>query len=147
LKSFQFRLASVQRIRGLQLQTEESKMEQLLAQRARIESDIANLQKLLDQSWASNKSQPTLLSSELIALQRFEERVKKDCAAFNASLVTQDQLIGKQREVVVKIRRDLKLLEKLRQKRHEEWQMETDRELSALVSDITSAQWIRRQIS
>jgi flagellar export protein FliJ len=145
LKSFQFRLASVVRIRGLQLQSEELKMEKLLATRARIETDIANLQKSLDRSWESNKSQRTLIGSELAALQWFEAGIKKDRVAFNASLLVQDQLIQQQRVVVIKIRRDLKLLDKLREKRHAEWQMESDRELSSLISDISGAQWSRRQ--
>jgi hypothetical protein len=133
------------RIRGLQLQSEELKMEKLFAGRARIETDIANLQKSLDRSWASNKSQRTLIGSELAALQWFEAGIKKDRVAFNASLVAQDQLIEQQRVVVIKIRRDLKLLEKLREKRHGEWQMESDRELNSLISDISGAQWGRRQ--
>jgi hypothetical protein len=145
LKSFQFRLASVVRIRELQRRTEESKLEALLAQRARIESEMDEQQKSLDRSWISTKSQPTLFSADLAAMQSVEQQVKKDRAAFRNRLVAQDELILKQRAAVVEVRRKLRLLEKLRVKRHDEWEVEADRELAALVDDTTGARWMRRQ--
>lgn len=145
MKAFQFRLASVVRIREMQLRTEESKLEQLFSQKTRIESDLENLQKSLAQSWSISKTRPTLLSSDLSAMNALEEQSKRDGARFRARLAAQEELISKQQAVVVEIRRNLRLLEKLKLKRQSEWQIEVDRELAALVNDTVNARWSRSQ--
>ncbi len=144
MKAFQFRLASVFRIREMQLRTEESKLEQLFSQKARIESDLDNLRHSLSQSWNASKTLPTLLSSDLSALKALEDHAKREGARLRTRLAAQEELISKQHSVVVEIRRNLRLLEKLKLKRQSEWQVEADRELAAFIDDAINARWSRR---
>jgi hypothetical protein len=144
MKTFQFRLASVVRIREMQLRVEEAKLEQLFSQKARIEAELENLQQSLAQSWNVSKTRPTLLRSDLSAMNALVEQSKRDGARFRTRLAAQEELISKQHSVVVEIRRNLRLLEKLKLKRQSEWQVEADRELAALVDDTINARWSRQ---
>ncbi|HEX4771605.1 MAG TPA: hypothetical protein VH351_12280 [Bryobacteraceae bacterium] len=142
MNAFQFRLASVVRIREMQLRREESALEQLFAEKIRMETDLEHLQQSVSESWNTSKSRSTLLSSEVSAMSALEEHSRRERARFRTRLTAQEDLILKQRSVVVEIRRNLRLLEKLELKRRQEWQLDADRELAALLDDTTNA---RRQ--
>jgi flagellar export protein FliJ len=144
MKAFQFRLASVVRIREMQLRTEESKLEQLLAARASIQSAIDNLQQSVVVSWNTSKTFPALQSSDLSGLKALDDHARREGVRLRTRLTAQEELVAKQQSVVIEIRRNLRLLEKLKLKRQTEWQQEADRELAALVDDATNSRWVRR---
>jgi non-ribosomal peptide synthetase component F len=147
MKAFQFRLGSLVRIREMQLRREESTLEQLFAQKARIQSDLESLQQLLTESWNASKNRRTLLSSDLSAMSAVEEQFRREEPRSRIRLIAQEELISKQQSVVVEIRRNLRLLEKLELKRRQEWQIEADRELAALVDDMTNARRHKKSCS
>lgn len=143
MKPFQFRLASVVRIREMQLRAEEFKLAELTVQRSRLESSLTELQRSLDQSWSTQKARPAFSSSELIALQALEDHHKRQAVMIRQQLAAQEELICKQRAVLIEIRRNLRLFEKLKEERLTEWQADADREMGGLVDDLANARSMR----
>src|SRR5437764_485866 len=82
MKAFQFRLASVVRIREMQLRREESTLEQLFAEKTRIQTDLENLQQSVSESWNASKTRSTLLSPDLSAISALAEHSRREGARF-----------------------------------------------------------------
>ncbi len=57
--------------------------------------------------------------------------------------VEQQQAVENQRLVVVQARSKVRLLERLRENRKAEWQLEQDRELELLAQESFGARWVR----
>jgi broad specificity phosphatase PhoE len=77
------------------------------------------------------------LESYRLHVARQKERLRKERADCQ-------ERIAAERAQVLKAERDVRLLEKLREKRLGEWQAAADREMEALASELFLAKW-RRQ--
>ncbi len=144
MKSFSFSLARVLHIRETQLKTEEGKLEVLLSGRKRIENEIEKLRESARQARQTLSGQPSLTSVELMALQSFEKYSEREETACRARISSHTLLIEKQMTVVVESRRNVRLLEKLRDRQFAAWRTEEGKELAALAEDFSAAQWARR---
>ena len=143
MKAFHFRLARVLHLREGQLKTEESKLEQLIAQRARMEAARDALEASLQRERVSVKSQQFVHAADLAALQLYEVRVQRERKQWAARLAAHNESVEKQKARVIEARGRVRLLEKLREKRQGEWRVENDRALEELAADFSTAQWLR----
>lgn len=145
MTAFKFRLERVLQLRNSQLHHEEFKLETLVRQRAQIEADIEAADSYLARERHSIESADFSRSAELLAFEHFKDRAAQERQQALQKLAAQDELIGKQRAAIVEARRAVLLLEKLREKRREDWQLEADKEMESLISDFSAAQWLREQ--
>lgn len=145
MKAFRFRLQRVLELRESEVKTEETQLERLRTRRAQMEAERLSLVNSLERATVSVRGQQFLHMFDLAALDRYKERVKRELQEWDTRLTRQDAEIDKQMGRVVAARGRVKLMEKLRERRHVEWQSEADREMEELTSDFAAAQWLREQ--
>jgi len=143
MKRFHFRLQSVLKWRFLQLELAEEKLQELFNERQRLEDSRASLEAAKAEAERSVLGAQRVAAYELAALdthrrwlatqqQRLAEQTE-DCKA----------RIAAQRERVRNAERDLKVLEKLKERRLTEWSAAVDKEYQALAEEVYLAQWQR----
>jgi flagellar export protein FliJ len=145
MKAFQFNLARVLQLRESEAKSEESKLEQMSAIRARMEAERDALIASFERAAQAVKSQQAVHPSELIALDMYKTHVEREKAQWASRIVTQSDAIEKQRARVIQARARVRLLEKLRERRKAEWQVAADREMQELAADFSAAQWRRER--
>ena len=140
---FKFRLDRVLQLKNSQLRTEEFKLEALLQTRARMQAEMEAAELSIQRERQSIESATYSNSAQLLAFEQFKKRAEKEHQEALQKLATHDQSIEKQRTLIVEARRGVLLLEKLREKRRADWQVEADKETESLAADFSAAQWLR----
>ena len=144
MRRFSFRLQSVLEWRVTQLELEESKLETLFAELRRIEAALrateagrAEAELAVLGSEQVNGQELQALGVHCLHLSRQRERLEQERASC-------ERRITAQRVRVLEAERNLRLLEKLKERRFAEWRAESEREQENLVSEIFLSQWRRR---
>ena len=86
---------------------------------------------------------PAIQASELAALGWFRHRAKQRDLQLSQKCRMSEQALEQQRAVALTAQRRLRLIEKLRDRRHSEYQYEVARELEALASETYLASFAR----
>jgi flagellar export protein FliJ len=144
MQRFRFRLASVLSWRALQLEVEETKFRALFAERARIEAEIIQLgenRREADRMLTADSVE----GQELAALDAHRHALARAVERLRASSADCERRIAQQRAKVVEAERHVRLLERLKERRLAEWQIESDRELETLASEAFLARWVRER--
>ena len=134
MTKFQFRLASVLRLRQMELRMERQKLDQLLAERARLERSLASVAEERAEAHAFVRAHPAG-TTELRALSAFLLGSDARAAALRQSIQRQEEAIDGQRARVLVADRNERLLLKLRDKKLAAWRAEHDRELETLAQE------------
>jgi flagellar export protein FliJ len=145
MKAFHFRLQRVLEMRETEVKTEEAQLERLYAERTRLERDRDELTAGLERMSIDARSQQFVHPSHLVALDQYKSSVKRELQRFAERIKSQQESIEQQKTRVIAARARVKLLEKLRERRHTEWDIERDREFDELVTDFSAAQWLRQR--
>ncbi len=143
MKSFRFPLQRVLDWRGLQLRTEEEKLaglQQKLASLIHREKALAAAQ---SRSESTVLGLPSIQGSDLRALAGFQVRIKSERAALKASRAQCDAQIAEQRKRLLKARKDYRVLEQLKEKRHKTWSYLGDREVEDTAAESYISNWLR----
>jgi flagellar export protein FliJ len=135
MKKFEFRLASVLRLREAQLTIEKNKLQQLFAERARLEDNLRSIAEERQESaaWIQEMSSPT--SGDLRALSAFLLGSKARETTLQHAIGSCNEDIGEQRQRTVSAERNQKLLLNLKSKQHAEWRQEFDKELESVAQE------------
>jgi hypothetical protein len=142
MQRFQFRLASVLKWCGLQLDLEKSKLQVLFGERNRAIADLARLEECrieADRILASDAvdgQSLTALGNHRSSLQRSGEKIR-------AAAAERERRIAAQQQCLAEAERRVRLLERLKERRLEEWNHEAALELEALASETFLAKWVR----
>jgi flagellar export protein FliJ len=144
MQRFHFRLKSVLGWRTLQLEIERSRLEALVAERRRAEEDLAQLS---DERAAADKllGSETVEGQALAALDAHRYSLERAAGRLRAARADCERRIAAQRATVLAAERQVRLLEKLKERRLAEWRLENDRELEALASETFLAKWVREK--
>jgi flagellar export protein FliJ len=143
--AFKFRLQRVLHLKEIELKTEEFKLEALLQRRLEMQAGIEAAEQTVRSERESIESATYANSAQLLAFEQFKRRAEKERQEALRNLAAHDEVIEKQRAVIVEARRGILLLEKLREKRHADWQVEADKEMESLAADFSAAQWLRAE--
>lgn len=143
MKAFRFPLEKVLAWHHLQMKAEEEKLaalqEQLEALTRRAQAlASAELNSKLDVVKA-----PAVQGSELHALTAFQARLKKERTTLAAEKMQCERRIAAQRARLLKARKDYRVLEKLRERRKEDWSYAFNRELEETAADAHISKLIR----
>jgi flagellar export protein FliJ len=144
MTAFKFRLARVLDLKETQLKTEEFKLEALLRERARMQADIEAVELTLRDERHRMEAATYSSSAQWLAFEHFKRGAERDLREALRKLAAHDDVIEKQRAVIVEARRGVLLLEKLREKRRTDWQIAADKEMEELTADFSAAQWLRQ---
>ena len=143
MKSFQFRLERVLSWRGKQLTLAEAKAEELLGGLRTADAARANV---VERRTAAQATVGRSASVSGAALGEFEAsrvwaiREEKRLAARMLAL---QQSVEAQNRCVAEVRRGVKLVERLKERKYESWKAEADHELDELAAESAIAQWRR----
>jgi flagellar export protein FliJ len=143
MKQFAFPLDRVLDWRRAQVRIEEARLEALRAELRAIDGHARDLAAQRTQEEARLQSAGSARGGELAALDAFQRHVASEHQRLNQARKLCDQKIDAQARVVILKRRDVKLLEKLKQQRWESWNKDWEREITQLAEESHLAQWNR----
>jgi flagellar export protein FliJ len=131
MKTFRFRLDRVLDWRRTELGMEETRLKQLHAARAALDSEKAALQESRDQAGRDLLARPRVDGADLRLLSDYGAAVKRLSARVDEKRRENQQAVAAQQQKLLEARRRLRLLEKLKDRRLEEWKYETERQMEA----------------
>ena len=144
MKKFQFRLATVLRLREAQLAIEEGKLRQLLAENRKIENSLRLIseERVDSENWLLKDS--NLTSSDLRSLSAFLLGSKAREASLQQARESCAQDIAAQTQRTLAAERNQSLLQQLRSKQYDIWQKSFDSELEIISQEAWQAAQMKR---
>ena len=135
MKKFEFRLASVLRLRESHLAREKNKLQQLFGERKKLGDNLHSIaeERLQSEKWIQNMPSPT--SADLRSLSSFLLGSKAREAVLNQVIQNCDAAIAEQRQRTLLAERNQKLLLDLKAKQKSIWQHEFDKELELIAQE------------
>jgi flagellar export protein FliJ len=135
MKKFEFRLASVLRLRETRLAAEKIKLQELLAERERLQKSLDSYEKEQKEALAWVQNTQDANSADLRALSAFLLGSKARRTTAQQALESCALDIQEQRVRLMQAERNQKLLLKLKDKRLASWQYDADRELELIAQE------------
>ena len=145
MKKFEFSLGRVLDWRETLARVEESKLERLYAERRAIESSKAVLLTERSRTEQAVAHAPDHTGLELEAFDAFRRFTVAEHTRLEQRRAECTKKISAQIQVVAAKRRDVRLLEHLRQKRLLDWRRDLGREMEIQAGEIYLANWNRKQ--
>jgi flagellar export protein FliJ len=145
VKTFKFPLQRVLDWRALQLRSEEEKLAGLQNRLAAIVArEKALFEAELETEIELAKS-PILNGMDLQRFAAFQLGVRSEHASLKASRMQCDAQIVEQRKRLLKARKEVRVLEKLKEKRLEGWTYLNDREVETIAAEAYISKWARSE--
>jgi flagellar export protein FliJ len=136
VKKFEFPLAQVMEWRRTSLRLEEAKLEAVYAELAALKTRAERLREEQARAEKALTEEPSVTGAELKRLDAFTQAARIELAHLHeVSLVCQKR-IAAQLEVVIQKRRDLRLLERLHERKLAEWKADFARELDKEAEEL-----------
>lgn len=145
MRRFRFGLESVLRWRQHQLEVEQFALEALLAERERIRSQIWQNRQAGAAAQREILAQPEIEAAELVALEAWVRRLAAERTRLEKAGEECETRISAQRGRVLEARRRLRLLERLRERRFQEWRAELERESETLAAESFLSRQVRER--
>jgi flagellar export protein FliJ len=143
MTSFRFPLERVLDWRKLQLRAEEEK---LAAVQQRLDAVTHRINALgaaeLKSEWGLRKL-TSMEGSELQTVAAFQARARKIREALEIEKQQCEKLVVAQRTRLLKARKDFRILEKLKERRHEAWTYLSEREIESIAADSFNSKLAR----
>jgi len=144
MKRFAFRLETVLRWRRSQFDLEQSKLHKLVGEREVLRARIHELEGVRAAAEQAVLKAGEVRGEELAALEAYRRALAAQRANLQKALVACEEKIKAQRERVLEARRNVRLLEALKQRQRLAWEAELNRELEALAAEAYLGRWGRR---
>ena len=144
MKAFRFPLEKALGWRRTQLEVEENRFKQQGAALAAVDQARAQLDDSSRRAEAYVRRQGGLDGSDLAALVGFLRKVRATEKELAARRLESEQRLAELQREMLEARRRCRLLERLKERRLEEWRTEADRETEAMASESFLAQWTGR---
>ena len=135
MKSFEFRLERVAEYRRQQAELAKNELQRLNALLDRLNEERNSIEQRAADTRANTMSRPDLSGQDLTALSGYEDHVSRTVKQIEQKKLDVARQVDKQRSVVLEMERNVKLLDRLRDRKFQEWRAESDRELDALAAD------------
>lgn len=143
MKSFRFRLEQVLSWRGAQLTLAETKAEQLLGSLRTTNEAMADVMERRAAAQATVGRAASITGAELGAFEASRVWAIREEKRLAARGVALRQSIEVQNRCVTEARRGVKLIERLKARKHAGWKAEADHELDELAAESAVSQWRR----
>lgn len=143
MKKFRFPLEKLLNYRRGRLSAEQARLERLLAEQAAIERRRAALEREERLVMESLRRLPVLFSSDLAAAEGFRRFAAAECVRLLSEAGMLASRIEAQKNAVLSARREVEILERLREKRLHDWRAEIDKEMEQQVAGLVVARWSR----
>ena len=145
MNAFRFSLDKVLAWRRTELDLEEVKFKRQLAALADLDRERAALEAAGVRAEIDTRNFNPLAGGDLAGLANFRLHVQVAEKRIASRRVECQRQLAAQQSAMLEARRRCRLLERLKERRHAEWQAACDRELEELASESFLAQFARRQ--
>jgi hypothetical protein len=143
MKSFRFRLERVLSWRGTQLSLAEAKVEQLKGGLRNTDEALAKVVERRAATHATVTRAALVSGAELGALEASRVWAVREEKRLAACMMELQQSIEVQNRCVAQARRGVELVERLKERKYENWKTEVDHEIDELAAESAIAQWRR----
>ena len=147
MKRFEFPLERVRQYRKLQLDTEQTRLEQLLARLGAVDSMIADLHRQEVQVLADSRAVRSRGGPEAVAdalhHSRFQEYLNRMRRMLAEQRTQAEQALQRQRLILLEARRHYEILNRAREASRTTWNAEFAREQENLASELFLAKHAR----
>lgn len=143
MKKFTFPLGRVMDWRAMLARIEESKLEQIYAELRAIDSRLGELARERTEAERALQGKKSAMGAELAAHDAFRRFLFAERNRLEGERAGVQQRIAAQMQIVAKKRRDVKLLEGLKDQRLAKWRAEFGREIDAQAEESHLAKWNR----
>lgn len=141
MKAFRFPFDRVRQWRAQQLEIEEARLQKLFQERNAIRAARTVLAEERLSEENAVRASGSATAQELSALDAFVRYVLAEYQRLNRLEADCEARITAQRQQVADARRRVELLDRLKEKRRAEWQLEFDREQENLSGELFLAKW------
>jgi hypothetical protein len=143
VKKFSFGLERVRAWRAEQVETEKLKLRRLFDERHALEAAGALLDQELAEAEKNVRGQTRLDAQQLCALDAFKLYVKSEKSRLVARVAECDHRIAAQRQRLLDVRRQFRLLERMKRRELDDWNRALTREIDELAAEVHLSQWER----
>jgi hypothetical protein len=144
MPKFVFRPERVLKLREAQLKMEKAKIEALRRREENLREAVHLKEQQLREAILQTTGQTLLPAADLNALELYRLRSDREHAELHAAIAQIAKDIERQEVAVRGAQTSVRLLENLRERRKVDWLTGQNRELEELVSEFTSAKWVRQ---
>ncbi|MCS7044457.1 MAG: hypothetical protein NZR01_16860 [Bryobacteraceae bacterium] len=141
MKKFRFPLDRLLNYRRARLAAEQAKLEKILAEQRALRERRAALEREDRMIRESLLHLPVLTSVELEAAAAFRRFAEAETVRLLSAEGELASRLERQREALVAARREVEVLERLRERKREDWRRELDREMETQVAELVIARW------
>ena len=143
MKVFQFPLQRVLEWRELQMRTEEEKLSTIHNKLAEVLHRETALTAAQLNAEMNVLGRPLVEAAEFRALAAFQLRIRGEKVSLVAARKNLELQIAEQRKRLLKVRKDCKILENLKDRRKKAWTYLHDRELENTAAESFISNWAR----
>jgi len=143
MKTFQFPLQRVLKYRELQMRTEEEKLSTIQNQLAEVLHRENALTAAQLNAEMNLLGRPVVEATEFRALSAFQLRIRSEKVSLLAARKNLETQIAEQRKCLLKIRKDCKILQNLKDRRKKAWTYLSDREIENIAAESYISNWAR----
>lgn len=135
MKAFEFRLERIADYRRQQAELARNELQRMTGVLDRLMQEENELMTEAAETRTRTLGRPDLGGQDLMALSAYEDHISRAVKSFEVKKAELARQIDKQRSLVLETERNVKLLDRLRDRKFQEWRAESDRELDALAAD------------
>jgi hypothetical protein len=147
MRHFRFRLERALEWRRTELELERAKFEQQMLEMTRLDSERADIEAAGIRSEIEARTWRPLTGSDLRALAAFRRYVIGKEKQIEARREEGRRKLESRKSAMIEARRRCELLERMKQRRREEWQAAADRELEQVAAESYLARFAQRGAS
>jgi len=143
MRSFHFPLQRVLEYREVQMRSEEEKLSTIQNKLAEILHRENALTAAQLNAEMSLLGRPLVEATEFRALSAFQLRIRSEKISLLAARANLETQIAEQRKRLLKVRKDCKILENLKDRRKKAWTYLSDREIENTAAESYISTWAR----
>ena len=147
MKRFQFHLQTALDWRKRRMETEQARLDELLLRESQLLQSLEDTSRDRAQSETGLLRSKSLDAADLAALDTYLRALHHQKRRLEKALAETRQAIDRQRQILTIAMRDYRLIEKLKDRRLEEWRLQFERELEAEATELHLAKRSRSQPS
>ncbi|HWR51708.1 MAG TPA: hypothetical protein VN428_11410 [Bryobacteraceae bacterium] len=143
MKRFQFRLQTALDWRSRRKEIEQARLQVLLEELGGTEAALRRISEGAVDAQNETYSAGQIAPGALTALERHRAHLQRERARVLERRVDCEKNVAAQRERLIEAERAVRLLEKLKERRLTEWNVEANKELESLTAESFMARWSR----
>ncbi len=136
MTKFKFRLEAALRLRHMRVESETARLQDLFAQRKRLEQSLASIREERVSASAFVQAAQAPLAADLRALSLFTLGLEARTKTVREALSRAEKSITDQKQRLMKAEQDEQALSKLRAKRLAEWETQAQREIEITAQEL-----------